>query len=175
MTYVRSSGYLSRKIALLVINQERSDLEDCGTEHHLKIKIEDDKILNRLDGRFYKNIDNTFKIVDKTDKSLIGKTINLRSPATCTAPGDTICKKCLGIISQKNGFHLSLAGALVLTEQLTQILLSSKHLLQVNAEKITLPIHLIDYFSVDKTSLVANKDFKIKISDILTDDETETI
>ena len=59
-------------------------------------------MLSKYNGRYYKlsNSDKspTLLINSKKDKDLIGKTIYLRSPITCTC-GDEVCHKCFGTTS----------------------------------------------------------------------------
>ena len=79
-------------------------IEDCGSKHYVKYKIDTDKKLKMIDGRNYYDLINgkadydNLKTIDVNDKSLIGKTIALRSPVTCLGnhPGGHICKTCYG-------------------------------------------------------------------------------
>ena len=173
-TYVRSAGYLSRKLILLVINLKKSLNEDCGSKEYIIFKIENEAMLKRLHGRYYYDIDSKKLLtINKHRKELIGHVIHLRSPTHCLDKDTGVCNTCLGTIQKKSKFHLALAGMIKLADQIIQILLSSKHLLQINPEKINLPKIIQDYFSVDKTNLIAKKDFKIKIEDIQYDEDTD--
>jgi hypothetical protein len=91
---------------------------------------------------------------------------------TCRAE-DGICKTCYGDLHRVNPFHISVIGVLSLTEQLTQMLLSSKHLLQINPEKVELPKAMVPYFDVDGALLVSKKHFKVNIQKIDVSDEDE--
>jgi hypothetical protein len=139
--------------------------EDCGSEHFIKYNIEDQKKLNQIHGRHYYIINNNRKkksellTVDSNhDKNLIGKTIGLRSPVTCAADGH-VCRTCYGSeLSEINeGLNTGLIAVLLLTNPLTQKLLSAKHLLTTNTEKINWNYDekkpFLDYFTINMNSI----------------------
>jgi hypothetical protein len=170
---VRRAGYTSRKLLLLVLNQKLSDVEDCGSEDYVMMQIETKDSLKRLHGRFHYT-KKGLKTLSKHGMEMIGKHIKLRSPATCHLGNGEICRTCYGQLHRVNPFHIGIAGVLNLTEQLTQMLLSSKHLLQINPEKIELPPGLEEYFYIDKTSLIAKRNFRVNVQNIQkTGDEEE--
>ena len=81
-----------------------TDVSDCGTKHLVAYDIKTKKHLAKLNGKFYKeNLDDTYTtLLDaKKDTRLIGKTIYVRSAATC-ALGDCVCPKCVGITAGTN-------------------------------------------------------------------------
>jgi hypothetical protein len=173
---VRKSGYTSRKLLLLVMNQMLSkETDDCETEHLVEFEIKTKDALERLVGRWAeapvgKKGKREMVCISRQDEHLIGKTVYLRSPMTCQAH-DGICLKCYGKLGEMNTFHPAISGVLTLTEQLTQRLLSSKHLLQINPERVELPAPLPEYFSIDKTNLVAKKSFRLYINDLEEEDD----
>ena len=166
---VRKAGYMSRKLLLLVLNQSLSEQDDCGSDDYVTFVVESEDALKRLNGR-YRKVGKKLEVIDSRDKSLIGKTISLRTPMTCRAE-DGICKTCYGDLHHVNPFHIGVSGVLSLTEQLTQMLLSSKHLLQINPEKVELPKAMVPYFDVDGALLVSKKHFKVNIQKIDVSDE----
>ena len=94
------------KITLLLARTLRmsTDVSDCGTKHLVAYDIKTKKHLAKLNGKFYKeNLDDTYTtLLDaKKDTRLIGKTIYVRSAATC-ALGDCVCPKCVGITAGTN-------------------------------------------------------------------------
>ena len=94
------------KITLLLARTLRmsTEVSDCGTKHLVAYDIKTKKHLSKLNGKFYKeNIDDEYtKLLDaKNDTHLIGKTIYVRSAATC-ALGDYVCPKCVGITASTN-------------------------------------------------------------------------
>lgn len=124
---VRLAGYLSRKLALLLIaTQLATDVDTCGTPHLLKMHIPTKEVAERFTNRFYKTSlkDKEFKYTagKNTTADLIGKTLYFASPATCNLQGNKICRTCYGRLSDVNQFHIGLYSVLVLTEQITQML-----------------------------------------------------
>lgn len=168
---VRKAGYMSRKLLLLVLNQKLSEQDDCGSDDYVTFVVESEDALKRLNGR-YRKVGKKIEVIDSRDKSLVGKTISLRTPMTCRAH-DGICKTCYGDLHHVNPFHIGVSGVLSLTEQLTQMLLSSKHLLQINPEKVELPKVMHEYFDVDGALLVTKKHFKINVQQVDVSDEDE--
>jgi hypothetical protein len=163
---VRKSGYLTRKLSLALVDRYHDhNHEDCGTEHYIKYDVEDQKKLSQIHGRHYYIINNNGKkksellTVDSNhDKNLIGKTIGLRSPVTCAADGH-VCRTCYGSeLSEINeGLNTGLIAVLLLTNPLTQKLLSAKHLLTTNTEKINWNYDekkpFLDYFTINMNSI----------------------
>lgn len=85
---------------------------------------------------------------------LIGKTVGLRSPVRC-ALRNGICKTCYGLMSKSNSdIHAGIYGSLRISEQLTQRLLSSKHLLKTNSKVIKWPESIKSQFIIDKSSII---------------------
>jgi hypothetical protein len=180
---VRRSGYLTRKLSLSMVDRYHDNsFKDCKTEHLIIYNITDAEKLVQIEGRHYHDInDNNEKISELktlryTDTNLIGKTIGLRSPVTCA--GDHVCKTCYGSdLSEINrDLNSGLIAVNFLTEPLTQKLLSAKHLLTTNTEKVAwgdifeekflISMNLI-YFADNEINIVFNK------SDIQHDEEDD--
>jgi hypothetical protein len=176
-TYVRSSGYLARMLCLLVMNlklfsNEDKSRTDCGSPHLISVNVDSQQTLNRLHGNYYTIGHSGELLVATRDSSeLIGKVIHKRSPITCLAPGNEICETCYGELHKTNPFHPALSGVLVLTEQIIQMLLSTKHLLQVNTEQIALPKSMLQLFYIDKESLIAREPMEIVIDNAVEDED----
>ena len=168
---VRISGYLTRKLLLLMVDQwHDNDIEDCGTKHYVEYKIDNKDKLKMIDGRNYYDIidnkadyDNLKTIDSKNDLSLIGKTIALRSPVTCCSKH--VCKTCYGhALSEINkNINTGLVSVLLLTNVLTQRLLSSKHLLSTNTDKIDWGEDFNRAFVVNMDSIYFSEDEKCEI------------
>jgi hypothetical protein len=151
---VKQSGYLARKLLLLVVNTSLdSDFEECDTKHTLPVHVEDEKTFERIVGRY----EDTGHVIERSEKEkYIGKDIRIFSPITCACKTG-ICKRCYGKLSDKiKGFHAGIIAVLLLTEKLTQILLSSKHLLMACTEKIPWTEEFAKSFSVDKDNIFPN-------------------
>lgn len=163
---VGMAGYLTRKLCLLLIRttMDRS-VDDCGAEP-IGVFIKDSATLERYDNRHLVEGDDTMKyrIIDASkDTSLIGTTIRVRSPIMCEAGAyedNHICPACYGANASLVDMHIGLVAAIYLTEQFTQKLLSTKHLLKANVDTIELPDGMDAYFKVARSSLIANDNFK---------------
>ncbi len=171
---VRKSGYLTRKLSLLMLNAWHDDSdEDCGTKHYIEYHIENANKLKMIDGRHYYDIvdghadyEHLKTIIAKNDKSLVGKTIALRSPMTC-AHHDHPCRTCYGsaLSSINKNLNTGLVAVLLLTNILTQRLLSAKHLLATNTDKIDWGEDFDAAFIVNMNSIsFNNEDQRIEIS-----------
>ena len=180
---VRRSGYLTRKLSLSMIDRYHdNNLMDCNTRHHINFNVTSDKKVSQIVGRHYYEINETgsrvseLKTVSAGDTSLVGKTIGLRSPVTCS--GKHVCKTCYGSeLSEINkDLNTGLISVLFLTNPLTQKLLSAKHLLTTNTEKVEWGEKFSKYFSVDMNSIYfSDPDISVvfKGSDMKADDEED--
>jgi hypothetical protein len=180
---VRRSGYLTRKLSLSMIDRYHdNNLSDCNSRHHVAFSVTSDKKVAQIVGRHYYDVNESgervseLKTVSAEDKSLVGKTIGLRSPITCA--GKQVCKTCYGSeMSEINkDLNTGLISVLFLTNPLTQKLLSAKHLLTTNTEKVEWGDDFRKYFNVDMNSIYfADPEISVSFSsrDFQTDDEEE--
>jgi hypothetical protein len=188
---VRRSGYMTRKLSLATIDRfHNNNFQDCETKHDLFYSVNNADKLYQIKGRHYYDLDVNnkriileneteakLKTVRETDTFLIGKTIGLRSPITCA--GHThVCKTCYGSeLSEINrDLNTGLIAVNFLTEPLTQKLLSAKHLLTTNTDKVNWGEKFSDYFAVNMDSIYfADQEVSINIdmSDIHFDEEEE--
>jgi len=78
-------------------------VSDCGTKHLVEYEIKTKKHLKKLNGKYFKNSldDADLTVFDSRDIQYIGKTIYVRSAATC-ALGDCVCPKCIGMTAITN-------------------------------------------------------------------------
>ena len=147
-SYVRKSGYFTRKLNLLMADKYHdNNFVDCGTKHYIEVKLDTVKKLNMYDGRNYYKIVNGqadyehLQTLHSSDLFMIGQTIALRSPVTCAGNATKtghICATCYGrTLSEINkNVHTGLVAVLMITRVLTQRLLSAKHLLATNTDKV---------------------------------------
>jgi len=183
---VRKSGYLTRKLSLALIDRYHDHLlEDCGTTHFIIYKVDSDAKLFQIEGRHYYDIDADGNIISELktvshsgNKELIGKNIGLRSPSTCG--GKHVCRTCYGSeLSEINkDLNTGLVAVLLLTNPLTQKLLSAKHLLTTNAEVIDWDYSgkkaFFDYFSINMNSIfIKDPDTSVVIYKVPVEDRDE--
>lgn len=170
----KSSGYLTRKLSLLCIDNYIDDMvDDCGTKQYVYVMIDCQKTLDRYRYRNYvvktKSGKTKIKTINpETDQHLIGKILKMRSPIKCALPHGKICKKCYGELWRYNKEkNVGLIGVLILTNQNTQLQLSAKHNLQANIDKINWGDNFLKYFSVNREQIYLNEEYidtKINIS-----------
>ena len=152
------SGNFARLLGLNNIDTElHPDPDhDCGTTQFLHIQVRSKKHLRMMVDMYYRfgptSLD---RIISEEDDFLIGKWIYLRSPITCAsaARGNGICHKCMGdlwytIRNIKPGKY----AAELLSSELTQRQLSSKHLLETR-------IKALDWFENFGKYMVVNMNF----------------
>ena len=158
---VKTSGYTTRKLSLLCMNTVLDyDNHDCGSRNYMSVYIDSKKTLQRLNNRYYNDGEEDI-LIHGSDTHLIGETINLRSPITCCSHNGKICRKCYGELSKiNNNIHVGILGVTYLTSQLTQSMLSAKHLLKTNSEKINWDPEFLKYFNVSSNSISISQDLE---------------
>lgn len=178
---VGTSGQFARNLGL---NNMDSKLHedpnyDCKSNNFIKIEIRSKKALSMLNNRYYRTSPMGMdKLLNaKKDIHLLGKTIYLRSPATCAsaAAGKGICYKCYGDLSytlfdteQNFGINIGRIASEILSSALTQKLLSAKHLLETAITKVNWCDAFSDYFEIVDNIIklapeIDYKDYKIII------------
>jgi len=163
---VKKSGYLTKKLLLLTADLIFNNEKDCHSKHYLSVKISNDDIFKRFLGRNYLDEKtNKLKVLGKTDTNLIGEIVKFRSPITC-ASKEGICNTCYGekLHEINKDLRPGLLATLLLTNQFTQNLLSSKHLLKVDTDEIDLSM-FEEYFVFSENYLIPkNINFTIMIN-----------
>lgn len=186
---VGDAGRFSRVLGL---NNEYTRLHDdpkyiCRTQNLMKVTIKNERMLIMYKNRWYRNtpngVEHKISITPlKHDKDLIGKTIYLRSPMTCAsaARGHGVCHRCYGGLSNVN-YSLSAGkiAAEILCSILTQILLSSKHLLESMIVALKWKKEFYDVIIVSANMLTINENLEnlskyyIEFSAVAVDNEYE--
>lgn len=181
---VRKSGYLTRKLSLSTMDVIHDhDFVDCGTKHYIEYDVSNKTKLNSIIGSHYYeiNIDNSVnydKLLTVDENSdIVGKVIALRNPVTC-AGEEKVCRTCYGSdLSKVNqGKNTGLIAVQMFMDQVTQRLLSAKHLLTTNTVKIDWSEDFLKYFNINlNTIFFKDPDLSIRISesDIIRDEEEE--
>ena len=110
-------------------------------------------MLEMLKDRYYRFHPNGMEYIIKLkDKHLIGQTILLRSPMTCSSHsrGFGVCYRCYGDLAYTNNdINIGKIAAEEISSKLTQILLSAKHLLETVIKKIKWPDYFYNLFEID--------------------------
>ena len=156
----------------------------CDTKNYLKIVIPDDDAFSRLQGRYYRtNPKGVDKLITLRDTHLIGKMIYLRSPITCAsnARGEGICYKCYGRLAYiNNDINIGKLASELMSSDLTQKMLSAKHLLEAYVVELEWNKEFDDYFQIEFNIIKCRQDVDfsniqlvINTNSINTDDESE--
>ena len=163
--YMGSAGYFARNLWILTYGTLSRTVWDCGSVNPIEIEI-DECMLEMMDGRYYQEKKNvgSYKIFDKNDKSMLGKKLWFRSPCTCNLNEDC-CHVCYGTKALKVG---DLEGGFIyttelLTKDVGQKILSAKHLLKTNSEKIEFTDGYEKYFIMENSTLIPTDDKKFDI------------
>ena len=173
---VGSSGYFARLLGLnnidTSLNQDPN--YDCHTQNYIALDISSEEVLNRVDGRWYRMTPNGVDHIIRSHrcKHLIGKTVLLRSPMTCAsaARGQGICFKCYGELAYVNkDINPGRYASEKLSSELTQRLLSAKHLLETVIKKIKWCSEFEEFFEVDSNCITLNSEIVTKGFNLLID------
>ena len=183
-TAVKDSGYLTRILSMLCLDTKLSDCEKCDTipENYLKVNIFNEDVLKKYKHRNMWDGEKLVKV--GMNRDLIGKVISVASPMTCSCK-DGICKTCYGELYKtissktlKDGTvikeNIGMIAVLLLTERLTQSLLSTKHLLEASTDEIEWSDDVTSLFDIITNKVILKED--ISYSDIIiTDYDNEKI
>ena len=163
--YMGAAGYFNRNLMMLAYGTISPTVYDCGSKNPIPIEV-DETILDMFDGRYYYNEknDGILHVLHKTDKDQIGKKLWFRSPCTCNLNEDC-CHICYGQRALKVA---DLVGGFIYTTELmtsrvSQNILSAKHLLKSNAEKINYSDNFDKYFVIDMSTIIPKDEKRFDI------------
>lgn len=163
--YMGTAGYFARNLWILTYGTLSKTVWDCGSVNPIPV-VMDEVELEMKDGRYYteqKGFGN-LKILSKDDKHLLGKKLWFRSPCTCNLNEDC-CHVCYGTKALKVG---ELKGGFIyttelLTKDVGQKILSAKHLLKADAEKIEFSEGYDKWFIIENSTLMPTDEKKFDI------------
>ena len=159
----KQSGYLMRKLSILCMNVELSDtVKDCHTNNYVEVDMNNKDTMIRYDKRYYldekKQKLRLFKYSKDNEEKFKGKKILFRSPVTCACGNNQVCQKCYGSLAKINyDIHIGLLAILILTSQVTQKMLSSKHLLKTSTKEIYWNEIFQELFTLNGNTLQLNE------------------
>lgn len=175
---IGSSGHFARILGLNNVDSRLfyDPFYGCNTKNFIHLTIKSKKMLERFIDRYYRfepeGIDH---LITKDDLFLIGKTILLRSPVTCesAASGHGVCYKCYGDLAFiNNKINIGKYAAETTTAELTQRLLSAKHLLESNIKKIEWSSnYFFEIFEIEGNTIKLAADNNIKNLNIVINSE----
>lgn len=149
---------------------------DCHTKNYIELEVSSERVLKMINARFYRMTpDGVDHLINSNkDKHLIGQTILLRSPVTCAsaARGEGICYKCYGELGYVNkDINPGRYASEKLSAELTQRLLSAKHLLETVIKKIQWCKEFYDFMDVNSNCITMNQEIQTKGFFMLIDPE----
>lgn len=161
---VSDAGALERSLCMLMSDVRFVDIEyECDSKHFRVRHIDNIDILDKLEGRVC-TLDpksNEYLIVDPDDTTLVGKTIYLKTPITCTHPRrheGIICSACYGkMMAHLNcDIHIGRIAALNSADDMEQQLLSAKHALATNTNDVKFDSMFDTYFDMASCQISFN-------------------
>ena len=153
-----------------------SPVYSCQSRHYVQVTITNPRVLKMYNNRYYRFRKNgpEYKVNYKKDSHLIGQTLFFRSPMTCAshANGDGVCYRCYGDLAYTNSqINIGTIAAELLSSELTQMLLSAKHLLESNIKSIEWVDGFLDIFEVNFNVIKIREDFECKKWKLLIDED----
>lgn len=143
----------------------------CDTRNLEKYIVRDKNHFKLIIDRYFRwSEENTSSkddilITEDMEDQLVGKTIYLRSPITCAsaARGEGVCFRCYGDIAYTNiDINIGKFAAEIVSSQLTQRLLSAKHLLETKVNEIIWEDGFFDVFELNGNSIRLISDLNYK-------------
>lgn len=122
--------YFNRKLQLSALYVDKLYRGDCGSPHTLAWKVERAELKNLVGMNYYEHTGGPLKTIKETDKHLIGQTINLRTPLTCShSDRQTVCSTCVGDLAYSIPINSSpgFISSVLIGERISQLVLKVKH------------------------------------------------
>jgi len=163
---VSDAGTLERALMMMMANVSHVDINyECNSRHFRKRYISRATDLVNLDGRVY-TMDpksDEFWILDPRDTDLVGKTIYMKTPITCTHPRRNegyICSACYGkLMANLNcDIHIGKIAAAESADEIEQKLLSAKHALRTDTVRVEFDDTFYQFFELGNGQISLNSD-----------------
>lgn len=186
---VGDSGHFSRVLGL---NNQSTRLHPdpeyvCNTKNLEKVFIGTPRVLDKFKNRWYRLREDGPEYNMSSDptineKHLIGQTLYFRSPMTCASHshGKGVCYRCYGNLAYTNAdINCGKISAEILSADLTQKLLSAKHLLEAKVVSMKWVEEFKQFFDLSfniiliKDDLDDLKKYKLIVRDINKENEND--
>lgn len=163
-TVMGKSGYFVKKVMLAVSDITlRQDEKACNTLNPVVYEIKTKEHLRRLIGRMYRlPNERHYSVLNGDETHIIGQKIFVKSPVTC-ASSKGVCKCCYGPMlyhTNKDGVGIGSYAGAVITNPVSQSILSSKHLLTTISEAIKFNEEFEKYFTLTANEVTLNSDIQ---------------
>lgn len=185
-------GYMARKIIMSSSNISLSKTKDCKSKKYFELKVTPE-ISKSIIGRYYLEGNKLEEITEDNIKSLVNKSIKMRSPLFCKAE-DGICPICYGKLAEKlNSTEIGVLAGGAVNQVGINSMMKLRHvakqfeIVEVDFPKIIKKTELEDsallkeYLDIQKNKIIAKKGVTIFIdeqqynSDSFTDTGTDII
>lgn len=152
---VGTSGHFAR---LLGLNNSGSfisnEIDKCNTHRLIRLTMKTEKHVEMYLDRYCKLNPNGLDMLITEDNmgQFVGKDIWLYSPITCNSNthGQGICKHCYGTLEAINRtINIGKMAAEILSQDMTQRMLSAKHILEAAVRKTKWCAKFFDYFTIE--------------------------
>lgn len=161
---VGNSGHLAR---LLGLNNMDTRLHpdphySCNTQNLVELVIPNEYELKRYLGRYYRfELRGREYKIDVNSTHIIGKKILLRSPMTCASrESQGICYKCYGDLAHTNkDINIGKYAAEATSSEITQKMLSAKHLLEANIKPFNWNEGFKTFFEIDNGMVILKPEY----------------
>lgn len=166
-----STVKLSRTLVKSIKKNKNHDVvQSCNTKRPVMYEVKDKDCLKKINRRYYYLNSDMYDmrcVNSKRDKWLIGRTIYLRSPMTCTCE-DGICNACYGDLAYTNSeasFNIGAYASATMNNTIQQNILSTKHLLTTNSEELIFSEDFYRFFTLDASKFKLDQDSKENFAD----------
>lgn len=160
-----NSQYFARKQHLITSSIAHIYKGDCGTNLTMPFFVHDDNHKD-LVGKFHVKNGKRLTITKDNTKDLIGNTIEMRSPLSCRYR-DGLCEVCGGMLTRYliDGVSPGILSAQKFSGQVTQKILSAKHLQNTTSVTYVPPDILSEFLTTKKDKIYWRKDRENAIKD----------
>lgn len=163
---VSDAGALERALMMMMEPMRFVDINyECDSKHYRTRHIGSKTDLKKLDGRvaLVPGTDDIYFIIDPDDTHLIGKTLKIKTPITCTHPRRNegyICAACYGMLlaNLNRDVHIGRLAAAESADEMEQKLLSAKHALKTDTVRVEFEDAFYRYFALGNGTITLNHD-----------------
>lgn len=162
---VSDAGTLERALMMMMAPVKHVDINyECDSQHFRTRYISSKRDLTKLEGRvaLVPGKKDQYFIIGKNDTDLIGQTIKMKSPITCTHPRRKegyICAACYGMLMANLNcdVHIGRLAAAESADEMEQKLLSAKHALKTDTVRVEFEETFYRYFTLGNGIISLNK------------------
>lgn len=166
---VSEAGMLERSLMMLMDPVRYVDRNyECCSQHFRTRTINTIADLSKVEGRViclnpHEPVEKQrYWTIDTTDVDLVGKTVFMKTPITCTHPRRKegyICSACYGrlMANINNDVHIGKMAAADSADEIEQKLLSAKHALNTNTDRVEFGDDFNLYFEMGNGCITFNE------------------